>query len=175
MMHRRTTLAAPLLLTAARPSLAQDSRTLTIGQSTSPSSIDPHFFNGTPTKALSAHLFDRLVEQTPDTKLVPGLALSWRTISDTVWEFRLRPGVVFSDGHPLTSDDVAFTIERAPNVPNSPGGFGGVVRSIRRSEIVDPARHPLPHRGAGAEPAQRPLQPRHHLAPCRHGRDDGGL
>jgi peptide/nickel transport system substrate-binding protein len=137
-MHRRAALAAPFLLAGLRPASAQDARHLTIGQSTNPSSIDPHFFNGTPTKALSAHLFDRLVEQTPDTKLVPGLALSWNTLSDTVWEFRLRPGVVFSDGHPLTTDDVAFTIERAPNVPNSPGGFGGVVRSIKRVEIVDP-------------------------------------
>lgn len=137
MMQRRALLATPFLA-GLRPAWAQDARHLTIGQSNNPSSVDPHFFNGTPTKALSAHLFDRLVEQTPDTKLVPGLATSWTTPSETVWEFRLRPGVTFTDGRPLTTDDVAFTIERAPNVPNSPGGFAGVVRSIKRVEIVDP-------------------------------------
>ncbi|HEY4251128.1 MAG TPA: ABC transporter substrate-binding protein [Roseomonas sp.] len=120
---------------AAPPAMAQ---TLTIGQSAQPSSVDPHFFNGTANKALSAHIFDRLVEQTPDTRLVPGLAVSWAAVNETVWEFHLRPDVRFSDGQPLTAEDVAFTVQRAPNVPNSPGGFGGVVRAIRRVEIVDP-------------------------------------
>jgi peptide/nickel transport system substrate-binding protein len=32
---------------------------------------------------------------------------------------------------------VAFTVTRAPNVPNSPGGFGGFLRSIRESQVVD--------------------------------------
>lgn len=135
MISRRTVLAAPCLL--ALPARAEAGRTLTIGQSANPSSIDPHFFNGTPNKAISAHIFDRLVEQTPDTRLVPGLARSWTPVADTIWEFCLRPDVRFSDGVPLTPDDVAFSIDRAPRVPNSPGGFGGVVRAIRRVEVVD--------------------------------------
>jgi peptide/nickel transport system substrate-binding protein len=59
-------------------------------------------------------------------------------VSDTVWEFKLRPGVKWHDGRDFTADDVAFTIQRAPNVPGSPGGFGGFLRAIQRVEVVDP-------------------------------------
>ncbi len=128
-------LLAACVLALTVPAAAQ---TLTIGQSSAPMSVDPHFYNGTPTKTLAAHIFDRLVEQTPDTRLVPGLALSWSAITDTTWEFRLRPNVRFTNGQPLTADDIQFSIERAPNVPHSPGGFGSVVRAIKRIEVVDP-------------------------------------
>ncbi|MCO6418085.1 ABC transporter substrate-binding protein, partial [Siccirubricoccus sp. KC 17139] len=49
----------------------------------------------------------------------------------------LRRGVTWHDGKPFTADDVVFTFERAPNVPNSPGGFGGFLRAISRVEVVD--------------------------------------
>jgi peptide/nickel transport system substrate-binding protein len=46
--------------------------------------------------------------------------------------------VTWHDGRPFTADDVVFTFERAPNVPNSPGGFGSFLRTIARTEILDP-------------------------------------
>ena len=110
---------------------------LTIGVGAPITSIDPHFFNATFNSAIASHIFDRLTHRAPDSSLRPGLAESWRPISDTVWEFRLRPGVTWHDGRPLTTDDVAFTIGRAPNVPNSPGGFGVYLRAITRAEVVD--------------------------------------
>ena len=84
------------------------------------------------------HIFDRLVERDAKAQPYPGLAESWRVVSDTVWEFKLRPGVKWHDGRDFTADDVAFTIQRTPNVPGSPGGFGGFVRAIERVEVVDP-------------------------------------
>jgi peptide/nickel transport system substrate-binding protein len=138
-------LAAPLL---AAPALGQN---LTIGIGGSPTSLDPHFYNASPNNSLTMHLFDRLVEQDARARIQPALAESWRALSDTLWEFKLRAGVKWHDGRDFTADDVAFTIERAPNVPNSPGGFGGFVRAIQRVEVVDPltirfhtaAPHPL--------------------------------
>ncbi len=131
----RYALFASALALSAVPGL--QAQTLRIGQIYVPNSVDPHFYNGTPTKTLSEHLFDRLVEQAPDTQLRPGLAESWRPIADDVWEFRLRPNVTFINGQRLTSDDVAFTLERARNVPNSPGGFSGTLRLVKSVEIVD--------------------------------------
>ena len=55
---------------------------------------------------------------------VPGLAEAWTTSSDghTV-DIRLRDGLKFSDGQPLTSSDVAFTLEAAYDERNKAGVF----------------------------------------------------
>jgi peptide/nickel transport system substrate-binding protein len=95
------------------------------------------------------HLFDRLVEQDARARLRPMLAESWQVGLETVWEFKLRPGVKWHDGRDFTADDVAFTVARVPNVPNSPATFGGFVRAIQRVEVVDPLtvrfHTPAPH------------------------------
>jgi peptide/nickel transport system substrate-binding protein len=54
----------------------------------------------------------RLVEFDQDQqKHVPGLAESWKWADDKrTLEVTLRDGLKFSDGHPLTADDVAFTM-----------------------------------------------------------------
>ncbi len=136
MPHRLHRLSLALLaLCAAAPLRAQ---TLDIGIGGAITSVDPHFYNAAPNNSLSMHIFDRLVERDAKAQPYAGLAASWRPVSETVWEFKLRPGVTWHDGKPFTADDVAFTIERTPNVPNSPGGFGGFVRAITRVEVVDP-------------------------------------
>ncbi len=42
----------------------------------------------------------------------PALAESWDQRDATVWTFRLRSGVTFHDGKPLTADDVVFSLNR---------------------------------------------------------------
>lgn len=132
----RTMLSALVVaLLAGPPAMAQ---TLTIGNAAVVTTIDPHYHNLGPNNALGMHIFDRLVERDSRARPHPSLAESYRPISDTVWEFRLRRGVKWHDGRDFTAADVAFTFERVPNVPNSPGGFGGFLRSIARVEVVDP-------------------------------------
>jgi peptide/nickel transport system substrate-binding protein len=137
-MSRRGLIAAGAV--GALPAMAQSPAgpALTIGIGAPVTSMDPHFFNASFNSAIASHIFDRLTERTADARLIPGLAESWRLVSDTVWEFKLRAGVTWHDGKPFTADDVAFTIERAPNVPNAPGGFGIYLRAIQRVEILDP-------------------------------------
>ena len=50
----------------------------------------------------------------------------------------LRPGVKFSDGTPFTAEDVVFTYDRAPKVPNSPSPFTLYLGSVAKTEAVDP-------------------------------------
>ncbi len=126
---------------------AQDLR---IGLAAEPSSMDPHFHNLTPNNALTAHVFDRLIHFDAKQNLIPGLAESWRAIDDKTWELKLRKGVKWHDGSPFTADDVLFTMERAPNVENSPGSFGLYVKGKTFSKVdehtvrvVTPAPYPL--------------------------------
>ena len=66
---------------------------LTMGLKLEPSSIDPHYHNLTPNNSMARHIFDRLIHTNHKQQLGPGLAESWKPISDTVWEFKLRKGV----------------------------------------------------------------------------------
>ncbi|NMJ44159.1 ABC transporter substrate-binding protein [Roseomonas sp. JC162] len=117
---------------------AVGAQTLTLGSAAPVTTIDPHFHNVGPNNALTMHIFDRLVERDSRARPHPSLAESWRVVSETVWEFKLRQGVTWHDGRPFTADDVVFTFSRVPNVPNSPGGFQGFLRAIERVEVVDP-------------------------------------
>ena len=64
--------------------------------------------------------------------LHPVLATSWKANSAAdVWTFKIRQGVKFSNGHPLTADDVVYTYKLQTN-PKSGGNalsaFGGVLQ-----------------------------------------------
>ena len=101
-------------------------------------SFDPHFYNASPNSSANAHVFERLVQRDAQGRMQPGLAISWKPVSETVWEIKLRPGVTWHDGVPFTADDVVFTLARVPDVPNSPGSYAAFVRGITKVEAVDP-------------------------------------
>jgi peptide/nickel transport system substrate-binding protein len=57
-------------------------------------------------------LMGRLVDfDHANQKFVPGLAESWTTNDGQTVDVKLRDGLKFSDGHPLTADDVVFTLD----------------------------------------------------------------
>ena len=128
-------LAAAFTFAATVPSAAQE---LKIAVAADVTSIDPHFFNLFPNNNIAEHIFDKLVQMDPDSRLIPGIATSWKAIDDKTWEYKLRRGVKFHDGSELTAEDVAFSIDRVPQVPNSPGPFSAYTKAIIAKEIVDP-------------------------------------
>jgi peptide/nickel transport system substrate-binding protein len=53
-----------------------------------------------------------LVEVSPDGKLIPELATSWDSSPDAkTWTFKIRPGIQFHNGKPLTAEDAVFSIK----------------------------------------------------------------
>ncbi len=134
-MPRSIALLLSAMLALATPASAADLR---LGLAVEPDSIDPHYHNFGGNKGLMPNLFEALTSMDPQDHLTPNLAVSWRLIDDTTWEFKLRDGVTFSDGTPLTSADVAFTIERVPNVPTTVTDMSEYVKAIARVEVVDP-------------------------------------
>jgi peptide/nickel transport system substrate-binding protein len=56
-----------------------------------------------------------LTDKSPkDFSTIPGLAKSWKGSADgRTWTYTLRPNLKWSDGQPLTSEDIAYTVNRA--------------------------------------------------------------
>jgi peptide/nickel transport system substrate-binding protein len=127
--------AAGWMTAASAQDLTQE---LKIGLSAEPSAMDPHFHNLTPNNSLLRHIFDRLTHQDENQAVEPGLALSWRNVDDTTWEFKLRPGVKFTDGSEFTANDAIYSFCRAPRVENSPSSFAIYSRAITGMTAPDP-------------------------------------
>lgn len=92
-------------------------------------------------------LFDGLVTRAADLSLRPGLAREVPEATGTTVTFRLREGVTFHDGTPLTAEDVAFTYNAVLDAGNN-STIRGDFAAIEKVEAPDPAtvvfhlRHP---------------------------------
>lgn len=126
---------AALFMTTANFSLAAN---LKIGLAADVNSLDPHYFNSGPNNAMASHLFEALVSVDTDGRIAPGLALSWKAINPTTWEFKLRQGVKFHDGSEMTAEDVVFSLDRPAQIKNSPGPYTSFTKQIIGKQIVDP-------------------------------------
>jgi peptide/nickel transport system substrate-binding protein len=126
---------AVLALLACQPAWAED---LKIGVKSEPTSLDPQFHVLAPNMQVSLAIFEALTAQDAQGGVQPMLAESWSLASPTEWDFKLRPGVSFSDGTPLTADDVVYTFGRVDKVPNSPSSFTLFTRKIAKVEALDP-------------------------------------
>ncbi|MFZ6762761.1 ABC transporter substrate-binding protein [Pseudoroseomonas sp. WGS1072] len=134
---RAATVAAVLALTPGLAGAAW-AQNLTMAVGAQVTSLDPHYHALSPNFAVATMLFDTLTRLDEDARLQPGLAESWKPVEPTIWEFKLRPGVKFHNGNDFAAEDVAFTVDRVPNVPNSPSSYGIYTRAIERVELVDP-------------------------------------
>lgn len=111
---------------------------LTVGISTEPSAIDPHFSRTGNNQNAAQHIFERLVRPDENLQIHPALAESWKNIDELTWEVKLRQGVTFHDGSPFTAEDVVYSLNRVDDIPNSPAPFTANVAPIESMEIVDP-------------------------------------
>jgi peptide/nickel transport system substrate-binding protein len=106
----------PALSASAQSS---DSRAaLRVASAFDPQSMDPHAIALLYHSRVVFQLYEALVTRDERFKAEPGLAVSWQTVSPTVWRFRLRPGVTFHDGSPFTADDAVYSLERALAPPS---------------------------------------------------------
>ncbi|MFH0837983.1 MAG: ABC transporter substrate-binding protein [Patescibacteria group bacterium] len=64
------------------------------------------------------NIYEGLVAFDSNLKIIPALAVSWGSLTQTSWEFRLREGVLFHDGSPFDAYDVVETFEKAKSSTN---------------------------------------------------------
>jgi len=102
-------------VTAANPAPETPSRLpepFVMAVSGRPVSMDPHFLRTSPDLQLSAHLYDFLLITPASGKAYSLILKSWQALDARRWELHLRRNIRFSDGSPLTSRDVIYSLQR---------------------------------------------------------------
>jgi oligopeptide transport system substrate-binding protein len=113
---RRTALfsaAATASLAACGPRDRIPPGLLRVAIDSEPDSLNPLKGQFASSALLYKQLHAPLTEYSPSGGLAPGLASSWRSADARTWRFTLRAGLVWSDGAPLTSEDVVWSAQRA--------------------------------------------------------------
>ncbi len=121
-------------------------------------------------------VYDRLIyynAQDP-ANFLPGIAESWTVADDgTSYSFKIRDGVKFHSGNPLTAEDAAYSIRRAIKLNLSPafivGQFG------LTAENVDTHGHGARCADAGVQDRQGLRAQLRAQLPQRHGLLGGRL
>ena len=132
----RTAIVAALALMGA--TAGAQAQLLKIGLASEPTAMDPHYHQVTPNDSMVSHIFETLVGQDAQMKLVPQLAASWKALDDNTWEFKLREGVKFSNGQPFTAQDVIFTLCRMSHNPQTiSGSYSTITRNVASIETPD--------------------------------------
>ncbi len=120
------------IVTAPEPAVAEN--VLRWSSETEALTFDPHAAYTTPTIAETQQVYEPLVGFNSSYAIEPSLAIAWRLIDATSWEFDLRRGVRFHDGAPLTSEDVVFSLNRAVS---STSDYKDALPPITAVEAVD--------------------------------------
>ncbi|MSO96608.1 MAG: hypothetical protein EXR11_00100 [Rhodospirillaceae bacterium] len=108
-------------------------------------------------------IYDNLTRMAKTGELMPGLALSWATESDTTWMFKMRPGVVFSNGEVCDAAAAAAAINNLidpkrhfPRALDIPGIVSARARDATTLEVVTAKPDPLLPRRMNMVPIPAP-------------------
>lgn len=115
-----STAASAATSAAASTAATGDQKPLIVLQGVDATTLDPQYSGSLPGANILNHIFDRLTNQDIDAKIGPMLATEWTMRADdkTIWDFKLNPAAKFSDGQPVTADDVIFSWKRASDPAN---------------------------------------------------------
>jgi peptide/nickel transport system substrate-binding protein len=129
-------LAAWVVLPGA--ALAAAGGSITIGIPLEPPNLDPSATSAEATHdVLYANVFEGLTRIAEDGRVVPAQARDWTVSDDGLrYRFRLRPGVRFHDGAPLTANDARFSLDRA-RAADSRNPLRDLLQPVRAVRVED--------------------------------------
>jgi peptide/nickel transport system substrate-binding protein len=130
--------AAPVGVAAQEQQPAQK-LTFTVGIVNDVDSLNPFIGILAETYEVWAVMYDYLVGYSQkDFSPVPQLAESWSVSDDGLtWTYKIRQGVKWSDGQPLTARDAAYTFNRIMNGEFEQTNYGNYVGNIKDVEATD--------------------------------------
>lgn len=114
--------------------------TFTVGIGNAVDSFNPFLGIEAESYEMWALTYDYLITYSmEDMSPEPGLAESWETSADGLtWTFDVREGVTWSDGDPLTADDVAATYNRILDGGPESATWGSYLAKVETITAPDP-------------------------------------
>jgi len=110
---------------------------LRIGLQDDPDTLDPDQGRTFVGRIVFAAMCDKLVDITPELKIIPALATGWKWSDDgKALSMDLRQGVTFQDGEKFDAEAVKYNIERSQTLPES--RRKSEVKSIASVEVNGP-------------------------------------
>ncbi len=126
------------------------SKTLVVAWlATDPPSLDPHVCNDSGCLTMVRPMYESLVGYQYGTTEIEGvLAEKWEVSDDGLsWTFKLRNGVNFSDGSPVTAEDVAYSFDRLNGIGKGPafvlGGAYAGAEAVDDKTVVIKLEKPI--------------------------------
>jgi peptide/nickel transport system substrate-binding protein len=111
---------------------------LGVSGGSSKDTLDPHTWAQQIDGARVCQLYDFLAYRDPDYVLKPMLGVEFTpNRSSDQMLVKLRPGVTFHSGKPLTADDVVFSFQRVMNPSVGAAEYGQFTSIIKKVEAVD--------------------------------------
>ncbi|HFN3650905.1 ABC transporter substrate-binding protein [Enterobacter hormaechei] len=121
-----------------------DKQELVRNNGSEPASLDPHKVESDVEFNIISDLFDGLVSVSPAGEIQPRLAEKWENKDNTVWTFHLRPGITWSDGTPITAEDVVWSWQRLvdPKTVSPYASYPGSMRIVNGTDIAEGKKAP---------------------------------
>ena len=113
-----------------------DQKDMILNSSDEMNAINPLYISGATDSWVTELIWDRLMRIGPDGLPQPWAAESYEWIDPTTIEIKLRTGMQWHDGNPVTVDDVVFSFE-APNMGDEVPMYKPFVQGIETIEAVD--------------------------------------
>jgi peptide/nickel transport system substrate-binding protein len=123
------------------PKTGKSRDAMTVGVAGLPAGMDPANELSNVGTRVTYSVYDTLVRRDflDDNKLKPALAASWERADDLTLTAKLRTGVTFHNGDPMTAEDVKYTFERILRPDSTLADAQGYFDTFEAIEIVDPA------------------------------------
>ncbi len=110
---------------------------LVIALESNPTHLDPRYATDANSVRIAGLIFNSLTRTDEHSRFRPELAESWEPVDELTYLFRLKKGITFQNGKPLTAQDVKFTYDSVLD-PNNPSPWRGPLQLLKAIEQIGP-------------------------------------
>jgi len=143
LLHFAAALAFPGVALSAAPASPKEPMVFHRGNQAEPATLDIHLASTAWENNIIGDLFLGLTTEDINGEPIAGAAESWTVSADAlVWTFKLRPGLVWSDGVPLRASDFVFGYQRLLD-PKTAGQYASIQYVVKNAEAINAGKLPV--------------------------------